>query len=118
MTPSTKNLLKTLAAFGGTAIVFTLLCAFGGYYAVKAARENKASAVTPVADDSIDDTVKTLHDYGKAVDEHVQVCDELLATAKAADQVANSCMDQLRQCMGMLEANYLIPKRTAEKEKP
>ena len=120
MTPTTKNLLKTLAAFGGTAIVFTLLCAFGGYYAVKAARENKVdteNTVTPVADDSVDGTIETLHDYGKAVDEHVQVCDELLATAKAADQVANACMDQLRQCMGMLEANYLIPKRTAEKEK-
>lgn len=102
-----KEMLQVTLPLVGVAAIF---CVVMWLVPQTCGPKDNESAVTLVADTSIDDTIETLHDYGKAVDEHVQVCDELLATAKAADQVANACMDQLRQCMGMLESNYLIPK--------
>ena len=76
-------------------------------------REDTASAVTPVP--ATNDHI--IPDYIKSVHQQEAACDELAATADRLESTAQECMKTLRQCTDMLKSNYLIPKRTTEKEK-
>lgn len=76
-------------------------------------KENEADTVTPVPSS---DTI--IPDYIKSVHQQQAACDALVITAHSMEATAEECMETLKQCTDMLKSNHLIPKRTAEKEKP
>jgi hypothetical protein len=97
--------------------IIVVCCVLLSWYPKETA--NKEDAVTPVpatlelqGDDHI------IPEYIESVHQQQTACDELAATAERLESTAQECMKTLRQCTDMLKANYLIPKRTTEKETP
>jgi hypothetical protein len=104
MKPQTKNLLKTLVAFVGTSVVFTLICAFGGYYWLSV-REDNAGAVAPVAVET-DNTVK----------EHIELDDMYRATCNRTLETLKTCNKALEECSDILQHHAVLLPREEEKK--
>jgi hypothetical protein len=101
---SHNNGVVALVSIVGCALVALLLFSIFGPYD----KANAENTVTPVTE--VDDMIKTLRSYQAEEEKHLVLCHEL-------EVAADECAATLKTCVDMLQSNYLIPKRTAEKEK-